>query len=62
MNIPVISIESHAHSLGVELAPAEVFEVPSIPNNDAFAGERKAYYEAQWARLDAERRIYERGE
>lgn len=62
MDIPVISIETHAHSLGVSLAPASVFEVPIVANNDAQAGFREQYYQEMWDRQDAERRIYERGE
>lgn len=62
MDVPVISIETHAHSLGVSLAPASVFEVPQVENNDPQAGFREQFYQEMWDRQDVERRIYERGE
>lgn len=62
MKIPVISVDTHAHSLGISLTPASVFEVPQVANNDAYAGLRKEFYEKMWERQDEERRLYEYGE
>ena len=57
----IIDIDTCANSLGYEGHFSDDGLVLA-GENDAFIGDRIAYYEAQWARQDAERRMYERGE